>query len=331
MKEDYMTSNLPKDLMDMPIWTVSNADKVPLDPKDLIYNNTETYFKPAIHTLMPFETVYTYLQEMKNPNLKLAIKLTREIPYCVVDIEPEGMMQDNPYFSFPYIYLEYSRNKGLHGILPFNPPKEFDYLSDKFAVKDKVWETETLIGNDHFATFTLNELPLDQYKQRLQYSKSADFQQRFAEYIKEKTNDIIEVDEKAAIDDLTEGFDSFQQMVNIPLEDTDKANMDKVLAKTEMLFEGAKSEEEYRKILEIYGRLTTIDKMYLSNSWLTTRTIPIMWQMINQRIHFRTKHRDNRNSKYGAVPWLAYTLISGIEYIRNQSLEDKYRKNYVTK
>lgn len=329
-----MLERIPRELQELAAWTVSGSTKIPLDPYALLLSNQYKGYSPTTDKLMPLKTIKGYLDEMRNPELKAAIRLTEDIPYVIVDIEPEGMMANNPYFKWPYIYLEYSRNHGLHGILPFDPPKEYDYLRNKFTVKDKEWETEILIANGHFATFTFNERPLNQYEGRVSYSSSKAFQLELAQHLAERTTKTATIHGEAAIaKGILNGV--FKTLVEEDIHPADEEHIRDVLLDVDPLVlypSDDASKEEYKKMLQIYGKLVRKQPVFLSEGALTSRTIPVMWKLVHELIHPRPKHYGPRNSQtYGRVPWLAYTMLRAMEYIRNQSLEDPETAEWVTK
>lgn len=327
-----MTDRIPQALKDSASWTVSGATKIPLDPFALFNSNIQKGYSPSSDKLMPLDPIKNYLDEMKNPALKAAIQLTEDIPYVIVDIEPEGMLPKNPYFKWPYLYTEYSRNHGLHGILPFDPPPEYEYLRNKFTVKDELWDSEILIANGHFATFTFNELPLNQYEQRVAYAHSKAFQLILSKHLDERTTHNDPTDDAAEIGELK---GAFKDIVEQPIHPSDYEHMSAVLAKVEPLMlypSDDKSKLENRKILQAYGSLIHQQPAFLSKGALATRTIPVLWKMTQLLLEPRGKHNSLRNSKsYGRIPWLAYIMLDAIEYVRNQSLHDPDLAHWVTK
>lgn len=327
-----MTDRIPQALKDTASWTVSGSTKIPLDPYALFLSNTIKGYSPKSDKLMPLEPIKAYLTEMNNPELKAAIQLTKDIPYVIVDIEPEGMIPNNPYFKWPYLYTEYSRNYGLHGILPFDPPEEYEYLRDKFVVKDEIWQSEVLIANGHFATFTFNELPLNQYEERVHHAHSKSFQLTLAKHLAERTTRNSPMDEASIIGEL-EG--QFKDIVDQPIHPLDGVHVNAVLEKIDPLVlypSDDASKLENTKILQAYGSLIHQQPAFLSKGALATRTIPVMWQLTQTLIEPRGKHHSLRNSRsYGRVPWLAYIMLDAIEYVRNQSLKDPSLAEWVKK
>lgn len=318
-----MTDRIPKSLKEAPAWTVSGSTKIPLDPHALFLSNIIKGYSPRTDKLMPFQPIKTYLDEMKNPELKAAIQLSEDMPYVIVDIEPDGMLPKNPYFKWPYIYLEYSRNHGLHGILPFNPPNEYEYLRSKFTVKDDIWNSEVLIANGHFATFTFDEIELGNYKQRQDYAESDAFQLELAKHLNERTVKNEPIDAHAAIGGLQ---GQFKDIIDQEIHPIDAQHLQAVLDTVEPLKlypSDDKSKLENNKILQAYGALIHQQPAFLSQGALTTRTIPVMWKLTQELLEPRGKHYSPRNSStYGRVPWLAYVMLGAIEYIRNDSLHD---------
>jgi len=321
---------IPKELVEAPIWTLSGASKIPLDPYALIYRDQKRGFSPKKHQLMPLEKIWAYLQETDDEDLKAAMRVTSDLPYVVVDIEPEGMISGSPYFKWPYVYLEYSRNYGMHGILPFSPPEEYAYLKEKFMIKDPAWESEVLVGKGHFATFTFNEQPLNQTDERRLFSASPLFQEGFAEHLASKTKKTRTMDSDAAIQ-MEPG--QFKDLTDTAIGSYDQSIADSILESAETLEIDSTddpSHAENRKILQIYNFMIYRDKAYLSESNLESRTIPLLWSLTKDLIPAREKHSTLRDSAdYGEVPWLGYVMLGGIEYIRNSALNDEEKARWV--
>lgn len=328
-----MLERIPNELKQTPAWTVSGSTKIPLEPHLLFGSNIIKGYSPKTDKLTEMEPVVQYLKEMNNPELKAAFRMTEDIPYVIVDIEPEGMIANNPYFKWPFLYLEYSRNYGLHGILPFNPPEEYAYLRSKFTIKDEIWDTEVLIANGHFVTFTFDERPLNQYDQRVKYANSVEFQTILAKHLDERTVRTIEINDEALIG--SKGLDGkFKDLVETDINDSDATHLRAVLDQSGPLIlypSDDTSREEYKKILQLYGILVHREPAFLSEGALSERTIPVMWRALQETLPPRHKHYSKRNSvSYGRVPWLAYTMLSAIEYIRNQALNDPETAKWVT-
>lgn len=323
---------IPKALAEAPIWTVSGAKKIPQDPYALINENRKKGYSPKTGRLMPLDNIWSYLEDMKNDELKAAMQISSDTPFVVVDIEPEGMISGNPYFSWPYIYLEYSRNYGMHGILPFDPPEEYAYLKDKFMIKDPVWETEVLVGNGHFATFTFNEQELNQYDERVLFSHTPEFQRHLAEHLASKTKKKRPIDPDAAIQ-MEPG--QFKDLTRQPLGSYDQSIIRDILKTTEVLHlepTDDASQKENSMILKLYNAMIYKDRMYLAESALESRTIPVLWTLAQGRIPTRQKHASLRDSTdYGEVPWFGYVILDVIEYARNSALDDTNRAHWVKK
>lgn len=145
---------LPKDLCEQSLWTLSDTrEKKPVDLETLARSGQLIGWSPAQgHLLYPYETVARVWQAYPNYQtfLKPAYRLTNQSDYFVVDIEPKGRSNSNPYLNYPYVYLEESQHGGLHGLLPLHDSG----LNLTYAVvKDHENESEFLL-NKHFITFT---------------------------------------------------------------------------------------------------------------------------------------------------------------------------------
>ena len=127
----------------------------------------------------------------------------------------------------------------------------------------------------------------------------------------------------------------FGELIEEPIHPSDQKHIDAILEELEPLSlqpSDDASRNEYRKMLQIYGKLIHKQPAFLSEGAIAKRTIPVMWHLLGELIDTRPKHFSQRNSQaYGQVPWLGYTMLSAIEYIRNQSLHDSQLGPWVTK
>lgn len=325
--------HIPKAFREMPAWTISGPTKIPLDPYALFRLNTIKGYSPKTDELMPLEPIAQYLSEMKNPDLRAAFRLTADIPYVIVDIEPKGMVNHNPHFKWPFVYTEFSRNRGLHGILPFQPPFEYTHLKDKFTIKDDLWQSEILVAKGHFCTFTFDELPLADRDDREAYAYSEQFQLKLAKHLDSyATHDPIDTSVGAITPADLDG--PFKILIDKQLTTDDLADIDRVKQRiTPLTYEpnDDKSKVENAKILQLYGELVRHDPSYLSEQQLSKRAIPVMWALTTWALPERKKHRSKRNSTdYGRVPWLAYWMLRAMTYIRSQSANDSDLASWLT-
>lgn len=159
-----MTVSIPIDLLKRPVWTLTDYDtKVPLDPDRIAYGMKGGF---NIHSnLFPLDTLHEYISK----SLKPSPRLRSFDPYIFIDIEPPKDGSDvlkHPFANWPYLYLEYSKHHGLHGILPFKSKE----LQDLVIYKDVKYNTE-FIHKNHFVTFTGNEIPVSKNPSHFDYEK----------------------------------------------------------------------------------------------------------------------------------------------------------------
>lgn len=85
-------------------------------------------------------------------------------------------------------------------------------------------------------------------------------------------------------------------------------------------------------ILKLYNAMIYRDPMYLAESALENRTIPVLWTLTQERIPTRRKHAGLRDSAdYGEVPWLGYVMLGAIEYARSSAIVDSGKAPWVKK
>lgn len=147
---------IPDELKSEKIWTYTRTDfdektqkdlKIPMDPVALdlgIFNGISSY-----DHLLTFEQLKLVKNVPENwlPAFQLNAKKNQ---WGMIDVEPEGMLDKNPYLKFKYDYVEASRHGGLHGLIKF--PKETSFIN-KTAVKLHQVTSEILL-NHHFITLT---------------------------------------------------------------------------------------------------------------------------------------------------------------------------------
>ena len=158
-------------------WTVSNAEKIPLDMYLLKYRHVERYAQfhnelslvtlPELHEIIPgpINCAY-YLDALVDNYVVLDVE-----PKCPDDVKAELL-------SLPYIYGERSMSgKGYHLVFPLpSCIDEFPIAKTKSALKETHGWYEILLN--HYVTFTLN--PIDKA------SGSGDFEALFRDLCTEQ-------------------------------------------------------------------------------------------------------------------------------------------------
>lgn len=172
-------------LNDQPVWTISDAEKHPMDPtQGLKYHfdperyNPEAYYRGdksywGNMAENPNECLVTLDQLFDEPNTPLqAFALHANIDkqhVILLDLEAEYDKSIKPYLKkLPFIYGEKSRHGGLHFLVPvsddlLNDPK----YQDLFQSSNKKIGTTTdkhtgleLFFHNHYLTFTENQVPI---------------------------------------------------------------------------------------------------------------------------------------------------------------------------
>ena len=156
---------IPDDLKNAKIWTFTRTDfdeksgknlKIPMDPVLLDLGSYAGI--STVDHLLTFET----LKRVRNvpDNWLPAFRLDAlNTGWAMVDVEPDGMLPNNPYLTISYAYSEASRHDGFHGLIKLDT--SYDFMS-KTAVKIHSVTTEVLLNN-HFVTLT-GKTPSDLYK-----------------------------------------------------------------------------------------------------------------------------------------------------------------------
>lgn len=148
---------VPERLKKLPIWTISNPEKVPLDAVALFESGREVGFSKDGYgsELYDYDTIKR-VQKLYPEHL-MTIRASKDHGFTIVDIEPEGMMAFNPYHQLNYVYLERSSSDGRHGIL--------DYIVDEIPhiVKDDEMQTE-FFSDNHFTIITEREVEIPESK-----------------------------------------------------------------------------------------------------------------------------------------------------------------------
>lgn len=200
---------IPEALTSAPYWSVSGENKIAIAPRAYLTDKTIRNYAPKKYQdqLVSYPLAKKIQSDLKGAYLPVIYLQSGD--YIIVDIEPSGMAQDHPLFELPYIYAELSRNGGLHGILPFNPPEEYQYLKDLTKIKLDELETEFMIGSNQPITLTEDELDLSKdLDQRLTYAYSETFQAAFSKWLdnfgQTRTTNRLDIEERQFLTPLSE-------------------------------------------------------------------------------------------------------------------------------
>lgn len=274
--------SIPENIKNLPIWTLSTPDKVPIDAGALY---TGLGYVPF--TEKRFAKCYTYDKCKKvqslYPDTKMTIKATAENNITLVDIEKEGNLPFNPYLKLDFVYLEKSTNGGIHGLLPYT-------LDVRSIIKDVTLQTE-FFNDNHFMIITENEIELKEPLYTLY-----DFIDRF------KTDVVINTDiPDVNTEEIIEISDFEKNVI--------KSGID--IPEFEIKESDDKSQVEFKymmslgyKILEIY---TPKDINHF---------ISLLEYACYLHLPYRKKHYQEINAEgYGRVTKRKYSMIKSAEYV----------------
>lgn len=308
-----MDLTIPKALKELPLWTLSDNDKKPISPKAYYKQNPWGWSptKSKEDPLLTYKEVITHLERIQRPGWLPALRLVPDIGYIITDVEPEGMQleQANKYEFLPYVYLEYSKNNGLHGILPFQPQNKDIY--DKLTViKDNPHHTEIMIHN-HFLTFSGKQIEIDELDKRYAIATSESFQKQFETFLRGFIVDVDENYKGKQIDSL------FEQ----PLTRVTQALMLKGGAlikpftmdvdQSDPSKDYSRSALEFRKYCEI-THFCLDQKPELSLDDLTS----VVYQLAKRKVPYRPKHEEPRHhSQYGTLTFKELDILNAINYV----------------
>lgn len=156
MIDQKIIDNIPTALKQLPIWTFTNTDydpktdknkKIPMDPVQLDLGVHRGI--ASTDNLLTFDTLLKVRHVPKDwlPAFHLD---AQHNGWLMVDVEPTGMTDGNPFLRYQYEYVEASRHGGLHGLIHLDIDSD---ILQKTAIKMHDYETECLINN-HFVTLT---------------------------------------------------------------------------------------------------------------------------------------------------------------------------------
>lgn len=283
---------LPQSLKDAKLWTLSNKDKLPLDPKS--YHRTKPYgWSPTKGSpLLDYEGVKRHQRPGLLPALYVSSK---NLPFLVVDVESEAMPHSK-YNHLPYLYLEWSMNKGLHGILPL-----IGRPFEESVIVDEDHHTEFML-NRHFITFTEDEIELDQLQERRDYAYSQDFQQGLRNHLASFIQQTPLIDKPKTQDTLPEALKGYYYQAMTGMKSFNPPQ-DHQISHLEMQY--------YNALIYFF-----LDKNpNLSNEDL----FALLKQTVASLMPDREKYHEQRNTRqFGQVTKQEYDLLKAISYVRNQ-------------
>lgn len=174
-------------LANQPIWTISNKDKLPIDPQtSLAQRFSPAKYQPQLaahelektghtqywgnaahdpeHTLVTLDQLFA---EPKTPPHAYALHLRETDHFMVIDAEKDFDPKIKPLLRYlPYVYAEHSRHGGYHFIVPIPDIFYNDPIYQTVPLKSTYKIGTTLDDHsgveiffyNHYLTFTENQL-----------------------------------------------------------------------------------------------------------------------------------------------------------------------------
>lgn len=274
---------IPQHLKEQKIWTLSSSDKIPIDLFDVYQSGL--YIPLRLNTvgqLYDYDTVKSV--HNNHPDTYMTLYVNQDLNITLVDIETEGVREDNPFMYLDFDYFEVSKSGGRHGILPYTV-NEIPEIT-----KDKATETE-LFSNNHFMIITEDEAPLPQIKYHL-----TDLSDRF----NEASNEDIDIDGTRFEDVYLTGFQKLQlESLNI---------------KPYKYLDPDTSANEFKYVRYITRQVLTL---YHDEDTVISGVV----YLTNQFMPYRNKHTKYANfRKYGYISKRLQTILDAVYSI----LETQY-------
>ena len=280
-------------------WTVSTADKVPIDMHILKYRNE---IKGAFHAsdlcLMTLDEVNEIIPNASNHAYHFDYQITNAI---VLDIEPKcPEILKKSFLEMNYIYGEISLSgKGLHLIFPV--PECFDnypIAQQKKVLKEEHGYYEFLLY--HYVTFTHNMLP---------EATGTNTIDTVFETLCRKQKESVKTD-----------TDINLTKPEIPKEKTLLKTLCHIeYKKTPNDFYGDMSKYEYGFTGFYHSKLKKQIQLphYKSHTYTDNEKAWLLYEIAMQKLEHRANHDENRNG----LPWLLYLAqeIIAKDITRNKS------------
>lgn len=154
-----MKTPLIQQIKDLPIWTVSSNDKVPLDAKVLLEQQrlAGASLQDTKHWPLVSLNELDAMPDLDYVNRTIRLDARRNNIF-MIDVEPSAPEEllRHFYHNCPANYAEISTNGGLHLMIKIPEDlitEENDYLLDTTVIKDNQNKVEYIFGN-HYCTLT---------------------------------------------------------------------------------------------------------------------------------------------------------------------------------
>ena len=297
-------------------WTISTADKIPVDMYNLIYHR-----KVSGATFQDSRSLCTLDELIKAlphaPNHTYYLNAV-ESGFVIVDIEPscpEEIKQE--LLQLPYLYGEVSNSgKGYHLVMPL--PKNFNNYPDvtgKPAIKEKHGYYEILLN--HYAMFTKRTIP--------KATGNKNFEQLYGE--------LAAAQKPAKRTDFY--LNDFDENIDIPEKDRLlNALSDTQPKKTLNDFNGDESRYEFAVAMVYNTKLATVilalkkqikaqETNVQPHEYTKEERAYLIYSALKENLPYREKHNTIRQG----LPWLLYLAQEVIAKADEQSdsdIEDRY-------
>lgn len=304
--KDFYTNPIIQSIQYKPKWTVSDANKMPIDMYGII---TEHKIMGALFTdeksLVPLTTVCKVIPDAANNTFYLDSLIDG---FVVLDIEPKCPDDlKTELLKLPYLYGEVSMSgKGYH--LLFRLPdciSEYPVAQQKIVMKEEHGYYEILMN--HYVTFTRNSIPLNGN------TNEKDFETLFRQLASVQKETIKNGE-----------FDvSIEAPNDIPAEDIIISTLiGKPYNKTPADFNGDTSRYEYGYIGFLHfnlKRILSIPSLKDRHMYTDNEKAWLIYKSAQEVIPYRSKHDENRCQ----LPWLLYLAKDCIEKDTTTPQHDK--------
>lgn len=258
---------IPEQLKEQNIWTLSSPDKIPLDLYELYENNI---YQPLqiTGTGRCYNYEITKKVQQQHPETYMTIHSNDKTNFTLVDIEKDGVKDNNPFMYLDFVYFERSKSNGRHGILLYT----LESLNN--IIKDSITETEFFKSN-HFMIITEDELSIETPKHTLY-----DFEERL----------------KPKFDTSTKEVDG-SNYENVSISNIDKIKLTLINIQPYKHLDPDESANEFKYVRYITSTL----RRHFGNIEDDT-LIKYVIYITNLYLPYRQKHQQYANfSKYGYI------------------------------
>lgn len=295
-----------------PRWTVSTKTKEPLSLKNVQpmapNPNFRRYRDDSDLVTLPEVNAIDVLKSSNR-----AYRMNSLVSNIImIDIENHALPDvKNFLMTLPYGYGETSMSGGTHllvelpDVITFNP-KYLPILTHNFA-KSKEWGFE-VITNNHFITFTKNEIPKNPAPQHETLIKLLDL---LTSEIKDDGNKIAianpnSVDSEIEFENVKYLASLIPENIKLEINELNPKDFNNDLSRVD--WQASMKIASYIKFLKTRSTYAPIIKEFSSAEIIET-----IYQIINKRLPYREKHDTYRQG----LPYLKYASMDAWQYVLN--------------